>query len=69
VKDGCRVVNTPNADDILRIARFFGIHTGWSIFWDKRHGVWRVSEDDPRSELYEETPDARVVIAYVAAHS
>jgi hypothetical protein len=53
----------------LRIASFFDIHTGWSIFWDKRHGVWRASEDDPSSELYEENPDAHTVIVYVAAHS
>jgi hypothetical protein len=63
------VVNTPDPDDALRIANFFDNHTGWSIFWDKKHGVWRVSEDDPASELYEENPDARTVIAYVTAHS
>lgn len=60
---------TPDPDDASRIASFFDIHIGWSIFWDKRHGVWRVSEDDPSSELYEENPDARTVIAYVTAHS
>jgi hypothetical protein len=32
-------------------------------------GVWRVAEDDPRSDLYAEHADARTVIAYVAAHS
>jgi len=53
----------------LRIASFFGSHIGWSVFWDKRHAVWRVSEDDPNSDLYEENPDAYTVIAYVAAHS
>ena len=59
----------PDLDDALRIASFFGIHTAWSVFWDKRDGVWRVSEDDPGSDLYEENADARSVIAYVAAHS
>jgi hypothetical protein len=62
-------VNIPGSDDALRIASFFGIHIGWSVFWDKRHGVWRVSEDDPRSDLYEENADALRVIAYVATHS
>jgi hypothetical protein len=59
----------PDPDDALRIASFFGITTGWSVFWDKRHGVWRVSEDDPNSDLYEENADARSVIDYVSAHS
>jgi hypothetical protein len=66
---GNTVVNVPNPDDALRIASCLSIHTGWSIFWDKRYGVWRVSEDDPSSGLYEENTDARTVIAYVAAHS
>jgi hypothetical protein len=61
-------VHVPDPDDALRIASFFDIHIGWSVFWDKRHGVWRASEDDPRSDLYEENADAQTVIAYVAAH-
>jgi hypothetical protein len=63
------MVNAFDPDDALRIASFFDIHIGWSIFWDKRHGVWRVSEDDPSSDLYEESPDIHAVVAYVAAHS
>ena len=59
----------PAPDDAVRIADFFGIHIGWSVFWDKSHGVWRVSEDDPGSDLYAENADAERVIAYVAAHS
>lgn len=59
----------PDLDGALRIASFFRIHTAWSVFWDKRDGVWRVSEDDPSSDLYEGNADARSVIAYVAAHS
>jgi hypothetical protein len=62
-------VNMPNPDDALRVASFFGIHIGWSVFWDKGHGVWRVSEDDPSSDLYAENADAQRVITYVAAHS
>jgi hypothetical protein len=63
------VVNMPDTDDVLRMASVLSIHVGWSVFWDKRYGVWRVSEDDPDSDLYEENADAQRVIAYVAAHS
>jgi hypothetical protein len=62
-------VHVPDPGDALRIASFFDTHIGWSVFWDKRHGVWRASEDDPRSDLYEENADAQGVIAYVTAHS
>jgi hypothetical protein len=62
-------VHVPHPDDALRIADFFGIHIGWSVFWDKRHGVWRASEDDPTSDLYAAHADAQSVIAYVAGHS
>ena len=41
----------------------------WSVFWDKRAGVWRVAEHDPGSGLYAESPDADIVIAYMSAHS
>lgn len=64
-----RVVMVPDPDDVLRMANILSIHVGWSAFWDKRYGVWRISEDDPSSGLYEESTDARTVIAYVAAHS
>ena len=63
------MISTPDPDDALRIAGFFGAHLGWSVFWDKRHGVWRASEDDPNSELYEENADAKSVIAYVTTHT
>lgn len=69
MKEDNRVINAPDPDDAVRIAGFFGAHLGWSVFWDKRHGVWRVSEDDPNSELYDENADARHVIAYVSANS
>ena len=52
-----------------RIAAFLAEHLSWSAFWDKREGVWRVSEYDPDSGLYAESPDADTVIAYMAAHS
>ena len=44
-------------------------HPRWSVFWDKRHGVWRVAEDDPDSTLYAESQDVDVVIGYITAHS
>jgi hypothetical protein len=31
-------------------------------------GVWRVTQDDPASDLYAESPDANAVIAYMKAH-
>lgn len=57
----------PDRDDVLRIAAFLDEHAGWSAFWDRRYGVWRVSEDDPCSELYAEDADASRVIGYMSA--
>jgi len=52
-----------------RIAAFLAEHLSWSAFWDKREGVWRVSENDPDSELYAASRDADTVIRYMAANS
>jgi hypothetical protein len=52
-----------------RIAAFLAEHLSWSAFWDKREGVWRVSENDPDSELYAVSRDADTVIRYMAANS
>jgi len=41
-----------------RIAAFLAEHLSWTTFWDKRHGVWRVSENDPDSGLYAVSRDA-----------
>jgi anti-sigma regulatory factor (Ser/Thr protein kinase) len=57
----------PDRDAARRIAAFLDEHAGWSAFWDKRSGVWRVSEDDPGSELYAEDADAGRVIDYMHA--
>lgn len=59
----------PDHGDALRIAAFLERNPGWSAFWDKRDGVWRVAEDDPTSELYAESADADGVLGYVALHS
>jgi transcriptional regulator with XRE-family HTH domain len=64
-----RAVSLPDPDDAVRIAGSVADHPGWSVFWDKRYGVWRVSEDDPDSGLYAESNDAQVVLDYMAAHS
>ena len=52
-----------------RVAAFLAEHLCWSAFWDKYHGVWRVCQDDPHSDLYAESRDADTVIRYMAAHS
>lgn len=63
------MIRLPDHDDARRIAAFLDSHPGWSAFWDKRSGVWRVAEDDPRSDLYAENAHADMVIDYMAAHS
>jgi hypothetical protein len=52
-----------------RIIQALRDHPCWSAFWDKRAGLWRVSEDDPDSGLYAESSDADTVIGYIQAHS
>jgi hypothetical protein len=59
----------PDPGDAWRIAGFLQSHPGWSAFWDKREGVWRVAEDDPSSELYAESASADRVLDYMATHS
>jgi hypothetical protein len=62
------MTHVPDPDDAARIAAFLASHAGWSAFWDKACGVWRVAEDDPSSDLYHEHADARTVIAYAITH-
>jgi hypothetical protein len=59
----------PDHGDALRIAGFLDSYPGWSAFWDKRHGVWRVAEDDPHSDLYTQDAQADRVIDYILTHS
>jgi hypothetical protein len=59
----------PRPEEASRISSFLQEHLWWSAFWDKRYGVWRVVEDDPGSELYEESRDVDTVIAYMTANS
>ncbi|MGD0063925.1 MAG: hypothetical protein ABSB76_10850 [Streptosporangiaceae bacterium] len=59
----------PPPEEAARVTLFLQDHLHWSACWDKRHGVWRVAEDDPDSDLYAESRDADTVIGYIAAHS
>ena len=62
-------ISLPTPYAAARVAAFLAEHLSWSAFWDKRHGVWRVSENDPNSDLYAESSDADIVIRYMSAHS
>jgi hypothetical protein len=59
----------PPPADAVRLASFLDRHPHWSVFWDKRHCLWRAAEDDPDSGLYTESPDADAVMGYITAHS
>lgn len=59
----------PAPEAAARIIRALRDHPCWSAFWDKRHCVWRVADDDPDSGLYAESSDATAVISYIQAHS
>ena len=59
----------PPPADAARVSRFLADHLGWSAYWDKKYGLWRVAEDDPDSDLYAESSDADTVISYIAAHA
>ena len=63
------MTNLPTPYAAARITAFLAEHLCWSAFWDKREGVWRVSENDPDSDLYAASRDADTVIAYMAGHS
>ena len=57
----------PAPGDPARLAGFLSEHPRWSVFWDKKHGVWRAAEDDPDSALYTESRDLDTVIRYITA--
>jgi hypothetical protein len=63
------VTSLPAPEDTWRVASILHEHLRWSAFWDKRHGVWRVAEDDPDSDLYAESSDADTVISYIKTHA
>jgi hypothetical protein len=59
----------PPPADAARVSRFLEDQLRWSIYWDKKYGLWRVAEDDPDSDLYAESSDADTVMGYITAHS
>lgn len=52
-----------------RVSCFLAGQPQWSVYWDKKYGLWRVAEDDPDSDLYTESSDADTVISYIMAHA
>lgn len=64
-----RVAVLPPPADAARVACFLADQLRWSVYWDKRYGLWRVAEDDPDSDLYAESSDADSVISYIMTHS
>ncbi len=63
------MTSLPRPEDTARLTAVLREHLRWSAFWDKRYRVWRVSEDDPDSDLYAESGDVDQVISYVMTHS
>jgi len=63
------VTGLPRPEEAARLTAVLKEHPRWSAFWDKRYRVWRVSEDDPDSDLYAESRDVDLVICYVTTHS
>ncbi len=59
----------PAPEAAARIIQALHDQPCWSVFWDKRHRVWRVADDDPDSGGYAESGDADTVIGYIRAHS
>jgi len=63
------MIHLPTPYAAARIAAFLNDHPCWSAYWDKRSGLWRVTEDDTDSDLYAESQDADAVIRYMSTHS
>ncbi len=63
------MTSIPAPGDAARLSRFLPEHPRWSVFWDKRHAVWRAAEDDPDSTLYTESGDVDAVISYITTHT
>ena len=58
----------PSPKDAARLAVFMRDHPCWSVFRDKKHGVWLAAEDDPVGlVLYAEAADVDTVISYITA--
>jgi hypothetical protein len=61
--------NPLTPQQIARLQDFVRSNPQWSVFFDKRYGVFRVSDDDPGSDLYEENDELDKVLAYMTMHS
>ena len=68
-RGAAEMIRLPAAGDAARLAGFLAGHRCWSVFWDKRFGVWRAAEDDPDSFLYAQSADLDTVISYITAHT
>jgi hypothetical protein len=64
-----RAAFLPDPDDVALIAAVLARHPWWSVFWDKKYGVWRAAEDDPGSGFYAESSQVTDVIGYIQAHA
>ncbi len=64
-----RMTFLPPPADAARVSCFLADQPRWSVYWDKKHGLWRVAEDDPDSDLYAESSDADTAISYIVAHA
>jgi hypothetical protein len=60
---------SPLLADAARLAGFLRDYPCWSVFWDKKHAVWRTAEDDLGSDLYAEGMDVDAVMNYITAHT
>jgi hypothetical protein len=63
------MTSLPRLRKPARITCALQYHQRWSVFRDKRHGVWRAAEDDPDSDLSAGSRDTDTVISYTTAHS
>jgi hypothetical protein len=59
----------PSAEQLELVTAVLQDYPSWSVFWDKRHQVWRAAEDDPDSELYTQSSDVHAIIGYITAQS
>ena len=62
------MITLPAPGDAERLASFLREHPRWSVFWDKKHALWRAAEDDPDSTLYAENQDLDTIIDYITDH-